>query len=993
MSPDLTADDFPAFFQAIHGHPPFPWQTRLARLVAEDGTWPAVLDLPTGFGKTAALDVAVFTLALDADRGAARRAPVRIALVVDRRLVVDDAFARAERIVNALADPGHSVIGRVADRLWLLAGPDAPPLVARRLRGGIPREDDWARTPSQPTILCSTVDQVGSRLLFRGYGVSDRMKPVHAGLVGADCLILLDEAHLSEPFRQTLHWVRRYRENDWRQCTDAAAPWGVSLLTATPGDRAGGRVGLEPEDYADPVLATRWHSPKPARLVDLGGMRTAEADDGNEAADQAEERRRVKVIVGETLRALMAMDKNSALGVVVNRVGRARTVFEELGRHLDSEAADRLLMIGPARPVDRDDLAGKLKPIRTGCRRELDRPLVIVATQCVEAGVDIDLDGLVTDAAPVDALRQRFGRLNRAGRNITPHAAIVGGKADAKDPVYGTAAGEAWTYLTGTADGPPRKGADAVVDFGLAAFAKRSVPEDALSPKPDAPVLLPAHLDLLSQTSPVPAADPEVALYLHGPDRAADAVSVIWRADVDTAVPKEGMRRLLLLVPPRAAEAIDLPVWAVRRWLEDADGTAGLLADIPAAGPEEATLSRRRPEARPVFRWAGDDDRSAWIRPGDIRPGDAVVVPAAYGGVDEFGWTPDRRDPAADVADKAARPFVGRHFAVRVAPGLLTGDDDGGSQALAQAIVGAETRHWRDLRDAVAALPLPDSIREALGCLDHARKGRRSVEARTDLYGVDEDGRPRGVVFVARSGLKGGGDAEDGHGAATEDDMAGSLPGYALPLDRHAREVEAVAEAFARRAGLAEERVLDLKVAGYCHDIGKADPRFQGWLAFGDPLGTDPAHVLAKSARPLPREARARTRLPDHWRHEALSVRLAPLIPRFAEAKDADLVLWLVGTHHGHGRPFFPHADPEDREARTGLPGILGLPLSTLPPGAGPQSLAYDRDGLDWPALYECLKARYGVWELARLEAILRLADHRASEEAALRLAEDGASA
>jgi CRISPR-associated endonuclease/helicase Cas3 len=105
-------------------------------------------------------------------------------------------------------------------------------------------------------------------------------------------------------------------------------------------------------------------------------------------------------------------------------------------------------------------------------------------------------------------------------------------------------------------------------------------------------------------------------------------------------------------------------------------------------------------------------------------------------------------------------------------------------------------------------------------------------------------------------------------------------------------------------------------------------------------------------------------------------------MPRFAEAKDPELVLWLVGTHHGHGRPFFPHADPEDARERTDLPDVLGIPHNTLEAGPGPQSLAFDWRGLDWPSLYERLKARYGVWELAHMEAILRLADHRASEQA-----------
>jgi CRISPR-associated endonuclease/helicase Cas3 len=91
-------------------------------------------------------------------------------------------------------------------------------------------------------------------------------------------------------------------------------------------------------------------------------------------------------------------------------------------------------------------------------------------------------------------------------------------------------------------------------------------------------------------------------------------------------------------------------------------------------------------------------------------------------------------------------------------------------------------------------------------------------------------------------------------------------------------------------------------------------------------------------------------------------------------ADDPDLVLWLVGSHHGYGRPFFPHQDPKEEA-----------------PDVGPQSLAFDWKGFDWPSLFGQLMARYGAWELARMEAILRLADHRASEEARDRTAkEDG---
>jgi len=93
---DLAPRDFAAYFEAIHGHRPFPWQERLLAQVASEGRWPSLLDLPTGTGKTAAIDVAVFHLALDAEHPAAeRKGPRRIIMVVDRRTVVDQAFERA----------------------------------------------------------------------------------------------------------------------------------------------------------------------------------------------------------------------------------------------------------------------------------------------------------------------------------------------------------------------------------------------------------------------------------------------------------------------------------------------------------------------------------------------------------------------------------------------------------------------------------------------------------------------------------------------------------------------------------------------------------------------------------------------------------------------------------------------------------------------------------------------------------------------------------
>src|SRR5205085_8751679 len=130
-----------------------------------------------------------------------RTAAVRTFFVVDRRIVVDEAGEKARclaRTLNAPPADAPDVIRAVAERLRAFGGGKA--LHVSILRGGMYRDTSWAESPTQPTICLSTVDQVGSRLLFRGYGVSPYQRAVHAGLVSNDALILVDEAHLSRPF-------------------------------------------------------------------------------------------------------------------------------------------------------------------------------------------------------------------------------------------------------------------------------------------------------------------------------------------------------------------------------------------------------------------------------------------------------------------------------------------------------------------------------------------------------------------------------------------------------------------------------------------------------------------------------------------------------------------------------------------------------------------------------------------------------------------------
>src|SRR5689334_16668230 len=130
----LDATRFAEFYRALHGpgRSPFPWQERLARRVCA-GAWPRVIALPTAAGKTGCIDIALFALACQAGTEG-RTAPRRVFFVVDRRVIVDQAFALARQIAGRLRAPDVPILREVAGRLRALARSDRP-LDCFQLRG------------------------------------------------------------------------------------------------------------------------------------------------------------------------------------------------------------------------------------------------------------------------------------------------------------------------------------------------------------------------------------------------------------------------------------------------------------------------------------------------------------------------------------------------------------------------------------------------------------------------------------------------------------------------------------------------------------------------------------------------------------------------------------------------------------------------------------------------------------------------------------------
>lgn len=431
-----SAAFFENSFLTLTGHVRMPWQMRLFRTHFSSGDLPDAVSLPTGLGKTAVMAVWLIALAWQMRAGATPALPRRLIYVVDRRAVVDQSTTFAETLREALTQPKAEAL-RAALRFT-----ERQTLAISTLRGQFVDNREWLEDPSQPAIIVGTVDMIGSRLLFEGYGVSRKMRPYHAGLLGADALVLLDEAHLVPPFEALLAGIAREPStygSRTREDRRHIPSFNLLPLSATNRSSSANVFALEPHDYDDPddEGANRTRE----RLDAVKRLRIETADVSNLPKALAQLAWKVSGDGAKDGRYLIYCDKRDyAQEVCDDLLGRlARRMKSEMKKTKGetkeqyearvSEAAQKRLelFVGARRVRERLLAQERLEELgfladstpKSSCSTFL------VATSAGEVGVDLDADHLICDLVAWERMVQRFGRVNRRGRTSSDIAIVA----------------------------------------------------------------------------------------------------------------------------------------------------------------------------------------------------------------------------------------------------------------------------------------------------------------------------------------------------------------------------------------------------------------------------------------------------------------------------------------------------------------------------------------------------------------------------------------
>ena len=737
--------------RAIGVEEPFPWQLALLdRFLA--GALPSAVDVPTGLGKTAVMAIWL------AARAAGAAVPLRLVYVVDRRAVVDQATKVAEGL--------RSMVEGEVD-LQLALGLDGT-LPISTLRGKYLDNRQWLADPGVPAIVLGTVDMIGSRLLFQGYGVSAKMRPYHAGLLGADTLVVLDEAHLVPPFERLIETLASGRDGNAVSLrpeaeSDAVVPPLRFLSLSATGRGRDDSLSLGPQDRDHPVVARRLRAAKRTRIreeVDSGELSEKLADEVWALSDGGT----------RAVRCIVFCDRRDDATKVVEGVA---TRAKKAG----GERPDTELFVGGRRLFEREDAARWLEQrgFLAGSTKRPERATFVVATSAGEVGVDLDADHMVCDLVAWERMVQRLGRVNRRGDGDAA-VVVVPASSDVPDEQSRrTAARAMLERLPLSVDGAFDASPGAIV--GLKARCDRE-PElselaaRASTPAPLHPPLLRPTIEAWSMTSlEEHTGRPEVAAWIRGWVEAEDPrTTVVWREHLPVTDGGELFRGMDLeafrdAAQPHLAERLEAETWRVVEWL------AKRLRRLEGKSDGDVFAVILDGQAGNRLVWRDDlstkDKRTAieWALRGGL-----LLVDVCVGGL-QNGLLSDESDTATDVTavDDQARvvPFRVRR-----------------TTELALVRVREASPRWRE------------EARIAVAESDDGETAWLVIESLADQAAESEEGRS---VGARRAQL----------------------------LDEHETWAEHAARAIAARVGLPASYGEVLAAAARLHDEGKRAIRWQ----------------------------------------------------------------------------------------------------------------------------------------------------------------------
>ena len=562
--------DYVSFFStATGGLQAYPYQRRLA-----EHPWPELLDIPTGLGKTAAV-----TLAWCWKRG----------LRSDGARVSPDAGTPRRLIwclpMRVLAEQTAACIKGWLQNLRWLGCPGEGRVSVHLLMGGEEGIRDWVTHPEENTILVGTQDMLLSRALMRGYGVSRYRWPIDYALLHNDAFWVFDEVQLMgagiatsaqlEAFRRRLGTARPARSL-WLSAT-LRRDWLATV------DLAGDLQAFREETLSDDerhldTVRRRYtavkHLQRAQSVLNGDGAKSAAKDYLEKLAKEIAE----------------AHQPSSTTLVVLNTVERAQGLYETLKKHT---SVRRLLVHARFRAHERRTLNKALMK---------NEPRIIVATQAVEAGIDLSARTLFTELAPWSSLVQRFGRCNRHGEHGEAHVWWIDIADDKLAAPYAPeATADARNKLTGLSSASP---ADLPVIDEEATWEQVIRRGD--------------FLDLFDTDPDLTGFDVDVSPYVRDTDDRD--VLLFWR-DLSTTEAKNQPT-------PAPEELCRAPIGEAKKLIEQA-----------------------RKKDHPVFIW--DFLERCWmVFRGSVRPGTTLMLDARAGGYDpELGMSTASKKPVAPVVD------------------------------------------------------------------------------------------------------------------------------------------------------------------------------------------------------------------------------------------------------------------------------------------------------------------------------------------------------